>query len=50
MEKENEIKREHAIYRVTIGGSIVNVVLLVFKFIAGIVGGSSDCRCRALAE
>ncbi len=41
MEGQNEIKREHAIYRVTIGGSVVNVVLLVFKFIAGIVGGSA---------
>ena len=41
MEGQNEIKREHAIYRVTIGGSIVNVVLLVFKFIAGVVGGSA---------
>lgn len=37
---EIEIERGHAIYKVTIGGSIINVVLLVFKFIAGILGGS----------
>lgn len=41
MEAQNEIERELAIYKVTIGGSIVNVVLLVFKFIAGILGGSA---------
>lgn len=41
MEEQNEIKREHAIYRVTISGSIINVILLVFKFIAGILGGSA---------
>lgn len=33
--------RKKRIYRVTIGGSIINVVLLVFKFVAGIVGQSS---------
>ena len=41
MEAQNEIKRELAIYKVTISGSIINVVLLVFKFIAGILGGSA---------
>ena len=30
-----------AINRVTIKGSIINVVLLIFKFVAGIVGGSA---------
>ncbi len=34
-------KRERDIYRVTIYGSAVNTVLLVFKFIAGILGGSA---------
>lgn len=34
-------KRENEIFRVTIVGSIVNIILLVFKFIAGIVGHSS---------
>ena len=33
--------RENEIYKVTILGSIVNFVLLVFKFIAGIVGHSA---------
>lgn len=33
--------REHRIYFVTLMGSVVNVVLLVFKFIAGILGGSA---------
>lgn len=33
--------REHNIYRVTIIGSIVNFILLVFKFFAGIVGHSA---------
>ena len=33
--------REKSIYRVTLAGSAVNVVLLVFKFIAGFLGGSA---------
>ena len=33
--------RERSIYRVTIAGSIINVCLLVFKFVAGILGGSA---------
>lgn len=33
--------RERKIYRVTLMGSIVNIILLVFKFIAGILGGSA---------
>ena len=33
--------RVRAINRVTIKGSIINVVLLIFKFVAGIVGGSA---------
>ena len=36
-----EADRTKAIYRVTLIGSIVNVMLLTFKFIAGIVGHSS---------
>ena len=39
--KESKSQREHAIYRVTLGGSIVNFLLLLFKFIAGILGGSA---------
>lgn len=34
-------ERERKIYRVTLMGSLVNVVLLVFKFVAGILGGSA---------
>lgn len=44
MEEGNEKKggqRQKAIDRVTIGGSLVNVVLLVFKFVAGVLGGSA---------
>ena len=33
--------REKEIYKVTIWGSVVNFILLVFKFIAGFVGNSS---------
>lgn len=33
--------REHEIYKVTIVGSVVNFVLLLFKFFAGIVGHSA---------
>lgn len=33
--------RVRAINRVTIKGSIINVELLIFKFVAGIVGGSA---------
>lgn len=33
--------REKEIYKVTIWGSIVNLVLVVFKFVAGIIGHSS---------
>ena len=33
--------REKEIYKVTIWGSVVNLILLVFKFVAGIVGHSS---------
>ena len=34
-------RREKSIYRVTLAGSAVNVVLLVFKFVAGFLGGSA---------
>ena len=33
--------RQREIYRVTIVGSIVNMLLLIFKFVAGIVGNSA---------
>lgn len=37
----NAMKREHKIYRVTIAGGVVNVLLLAFKFVAGILSHSS---------
>lgn len=36
-----ELSRESEIYRVTIVGSIVNFMLLVFKFVAGVLGHSA---------
>lgn len=42
MEKSvSDRQREQSIYRVTIAGSIINAVLLAFKFTAGILGGSA---------
>ncbi len=41
MKDTNDGKRERAISRVTIGGSVVNATLLTFKFIAGVLGGSA---------
>ena len=35
------LKREKEIYKVTIVGSVVNFLLLVFKFVAGILGNSA---------
>ena len=35
------MEREKKIYKVTLMGSIVNVMLLAFKFIAGILGHSA---------
>ena len=35
------MNREKEIYKVTLLGSVVNVVLMVFKFVAGVVGHSS---------
>lgn len=33
--------REKSIYKVTIAGSVINIALVIFKFIAGIIGGSA---------
>ena len=38
---KEEGARERKIYRTTLMGSVVNVVLLLFKFAAGIIGGSA---------
>ena len=37
----NNKERERRIYRVTLTGSVVNLLLLVFKFAAGILGHSA---------
>ena len=39
--------REREIYRVTIGGSIINVVLLLAKFAAGFFGHSAAMIAEA---
>ena len=36
-----EKEREQGIYKVTLVGSVVNIALVVFKFIAGVVGNSA---------
>jgi len=41
MENISDKQRERGIYRVTITGSMVNIMLLAFKFVAGIVGNSA---------
>lgn len=37
----NQLTREHQIYRVTLLGSAVNLALVVFKLLAGIIGASA---------
>ena len=38
---ETDKQRERSIYRVTIMGGVVNMLLLVFKFLAGVLGHSA---------
>ncbi len=40
--------RDRRIYRITLAGSIVNILLLVFKFIAGILGHSAAMIADAI--
>ena len=47
-EKSEEAVREAGIYRVTLVGSIVNLLLLVFKFVAGILGHSAAMLADAV--
>ena len=42
------MNREREIYKVTIVGGLVNVLLLVFKFVAGIVGHSAAMMADAI--
>ena len=39
--------RKRKIMAVTLIGSLANFLLLVFKFIAGVLGHSSGCNCFA---
>ena len=54
LDKQNT-EREKGIYRVTVMGSIVNFLLLVFKFFAAFFGHSLLCwqmrfiHCRTLS-
>ena len=40
--------REKKIYKVTIAGSVVNILLVIFKFVAGLVGKSSAMVADAI--
>ena len=42
------MKREKEIYKVTLVGGLVNVILLIFKFVAGVIGHSSAMIADAL--
>ena len=41
-------ERSREIYKVTLVGSVVNVALLLFKFVAGIVGHSAAMTADAI--
>lgn len=47
-EKSEEAVREAGIYRVTLVGSVVNLLLLIFKFVAGILGHSAAMLADAV--
>lgn len=47
-EKSEEAAREAGIYQVTLVGSVVNLLLLVFKFVAGILGHSAAMLADAV--
>ena len=47
-EKPEEAVREAGIYRVTLVGSVVNLLLFVFKFVAGILGHSAAMLADAV--
>lgn len=48
MDKKDASLREKEIYKVTLVGSVVNFLLLVFKFVAGIVGHSAAMLADAV--
>ena len=37
----NDSLRSRKIYKTTVAGSVINIALVVFKFVAGILGGSA---------
>jgi cation diffusion facilitator family transporter len=43
-----DMDRTKDIYRVTLVGSVINVVLLLFKFVAGIIGHSAAMLADAV--
>ena len=49
LNKKVDATREKDIYRVTVVGSVVNFLLLVFKFFAGIVGHRDVYKRQLLA-
>lgn len=46
--REKDAARERGIYRVTLVGSVANLLLLIFKFVAGIVGHSAAMLADAV--
>lgn len=46
--REEDVARERGIYRVTLVGSVANLLLLIFKFVAGIVGHSAAMLADAV--
>lgn len=46
--KDSTAQREREIYKVTLAGSAVNVILTAFKFVAGILGRSSAMVADAI--
>ena len=46
--REEDAARERGIYRVTLVGSVANLLLLIFKFVAGIVGHSAAMLADAV--
>ncbi|WP_298112937.1 cation diffusion facilitator family transporter [uncultured Bacteroides sp.] len=46
--REEDAARQRGIYRVTLVGSVANLLLLIFKFVAGIVGHSAAMLADAV--
>lgn len=48
VQNKEDVTRERGIYRVTVVGSVVNLLLLVFKFFAGVAGHSAAMLADAV--